>query len=324
MQFSAGAHFIVRITADDVGRRVSVRTVTGPGEAGARFTDTVGVLTSWADGVLSVTRRDGRVVEIAEAAMVAAKAVPPAPARRRGLPSADVAELTAVGVRAWPAPETERFGDWIARAGGGWTRRANSAVAPGGPSAGAPDLPGLMDWYAERRLPAVLHLGPGHEALAADLDGRGWAAGGHAVLLVGPLAPLADRTPDERVVVSEELTDAWLAGWPRAAEAPDVARRVLAGGPRVFFGVVPGAAVGRCVVDGRWAGYAAVRVAPDHHRTGLATAVMAELARAALGAGASAAYLQVETDNAPARALYAALGFGEHHGYHYRTAPPGR
>jgi predicted GNAT family acetyltransferase len=47
---------------------------------------------------------------------------------------------------------------------------------------------------------------------------------------------------------------------------------------------------------------------------------MAELARAALQEGASAAYLQVETGNAAARALYDALGFADHHTYHYRRA----
>jgi predicted GNAT family acetyltransferase len=32
-------------------------------------------------------------------------------------------------------------------------------------------------------------------------------------------------------------------------------------------------------------------------------------------------YLQVEDTNTAARALYQALGFTDHHGYHYRVAP---
>nr|WP_324612904.1 GNAT family N-acetyltransferase [Streptomyces sp. SBT349] len=301
--------------------------MTESGARGARFTDTVGVLTSWEDGVLSVTRRDGRVVRLNEAAMVAAKVVPPVPARPRGVPAAGAAELTAVGVRGWPAPETERIGDWLARAGDGWTRRANSAV-PAVPAATPPDLDRIAAWYAARGLPARLQLGEGQETLAAELDGRGWGADGHTMVRVAALAPLADRAPDERVNVGETLTEEWLRGWPRAGDAPATAARVLAGGPRVLFALVPGdagdagaAAVGRCVVDGRWAGYAAMRVDPAHRRTGLATAVMAELARAALVCGASAAYLQVEADNAAAGALYAGLGFVNHHAYHYRTAP---
>jgi N-acetylglutamate synthase len=333
VEFAQGARLAVRITRADVGKRVSVRTWAAPGDRPARFTDTVGVLVAWEDGVLSVTRRDGRVARLAESELVAAKVVPPGQAarpRRRGVPTAGVAELTAVAARAWPAPESERIGDWRLRAGAGWTRRANAAVAVG-PEAAPPDLDRLAAWYAARGLPARLQLttgggGDGDDRLAAELEAIGWRADGHTVVRVAALAPLADRDPDERVRVGRELTDEWLRGYPRASQDPGTARRVLSGGPSVWFAtvrarplVVP-RAVGRCVVDGRWAGFAAIEVAPAHRRTGLATAVMAELARAALGDGASAAYLQEETGNAPARALYHRLGFADHHHYHYRTA----
>ena len=70
------ARLIVRITPRDVGRRVTVRRRVPEG-----FRDAVGVLESWQDGVLTVRRRDGSVVEIDESAMVAAKVVPDPPAR---------------------------------------------------------------------------------------------------------------------------------------------------------------------------------------------------------------------------------------------------
>jgi ribosomal protein S18 acetylase RimI-like enzyme len=38
--------------------------------------------------------------------------------------------------------------------------------------------------------------------------------------------------------------------------------------------------------------------------------------------GAERAFLQVEQRNAPAVALYRKLGFGTHHTYRTRTAPP--
>jgi ribosomal protein S18 acetylase RimI-like enzyme len=107
----------------------------------------------------------------------------------------------------------------------------------------------------------------------------------------------------------------------------EVALRVLGSGASVWFATVPGegggapAAIGRCVVDGRWAGFAAVEVDPALRRQGLATAVMAALARQALEEGASAAWLQVEADNAGARAMYAGMGFGAHHSYHHYRSP---
>ena len=48
---------------------------------------------------------------------------------------------------------------------------------------------------------------------------------------------------------------------------------------------------------------------------------MAALARRALDEGASAAWLQVESDNAGARALYDGMGFAAHHAYHHYREP---
>ncbi|WP_078856544.1 GNAT family N-acetyltransferase [Streptomyces sp. NBRC 109706] len=328
MEFPVGARLEVRITPADVGKRVSIRTLAEPDGRSGRFTDTLGVLTAWRSGVLYVTHRTGRSVRLSESALVAGKVVPPTPARRRGIPAAGVRELVAVAARSWPAPETERQGDWLLRAGAGWTRRANSAV-PLGPD--APDLERLCAWYRDRGLPPRVQLTTGgadaDEALVARLAERGWHGDAFTALRVGALAPLADREPDPRVRVGRELTDEWLAANPSALRDRDTARRVLGAGPSVWFALVPAgageppAAVGRCVVDGRWAGFAAIEVAPEHRRRGLATALMAELARAALAEGASAAYLQVTHDNRAAAALYDRLGFAEHHHYHYRTAP---
>ena len=55
MKHTARGLLAVRLTPADVGKRVSVRTDTGMAPPAPRFTDTVGVLTSWSNGVLSVT-----------------------------------------------------------------------------------------------------------------------------------------------------------------------------------------------------------------------------------------------------------------------------
>lgn len=71
MEFSAAGRLEVRITTADVGKRVSVRRLSEAGAAGEKFTDTVGVLTSWTDGVLLITRKSGESVRVAESALVA-------------------------------------------------------------------------------------------------------------------------------------------------------------------------------------------------------------------------------------------------------------
>ncbi|WP_413103140.1 GNAT family N-acetyltransferase [Streptomyces sp. Inha503] len=329
MDFTTGGRLEVRITPDDVGKRVSVRLLTEDREPGATFTDVVGVLTSWTEGTLSITRRTGEPVRIAESSLVAGKVVPAAPARRRG-PATSAPELDRVAARAWPPVTSEPLGEWTLRASGGFTRRANSVLPLGDPGMGLDAaLRRVTEWYAARELPAYIQVSTGaegtQELLAAELESRGWIREVSSLMEIAALAPIGDLDADtSAVTLSARLDDAWLTRYQRSSGEPSPeARTVLSGGPSVWFATIAAeeggapAAIGRCVVDGRWAGFTAVEVAPERRRQGLAKAVMTALARKALDEGASAAYLQVETDNGGAHALYEGMGFTVHHSYHH-------
>ncbi|MFF7873374.1 GNAT family N-acetyltransferase [Streptomyces californicus] len=332
MEFTIGGRLDVRITPADVGKRVSVRCRTESGGAGAEFTDTVGVLTSWDRGVLSITRKSGEAVRIVESSLVAGKTVPAAPARRRG-PAASFEELAAVTARAWQPVESEPLGDWRLRAAGGFTRRANSALPLGDPGLPAGEaLDRVRAWYAERGLPPYVQTATGaagtQELLCAELERHGWRREVTAQVRIAALAPVGDGAADVAAVRLTRAPDAaWLARYQRFSTPGPHVLRVLESGPSVWFATVAGDgdapdAIGRCVVDGRWTGFMAVEVAPEQRRRGLATAVMTALARRALDEGASAAWLQVEEENEGARALYDGMGFALHHSYHhYRPAP---
>jgi hypothetical protein len=74
-----GVRYVVDVGPGDSGVRVSVRRTLPEGG----FADTLGTLLSWESGLLRVEKRDGTVVEIPAAEVVAAKRVPPPPERRR-------------------------------------------------------------------------------------------------------------------------------------------------------------------------------------------------------------------------------------------------
>ncbi|MFE3428779.1 GNAT family N-acetyltransferase [Streptomyces sp. NPDC059171] len=331
MEFTIGGRLEVRITPADVGKRVSVRRRTDGGGTGVEFTDAVGVLTSWQSGVVSITRKSGESVHIVESSLVAGKVVPAAPARRRG-PAASFEELAAVTARAWQPVESEALGDWRLRAAGGFTRRANSVLPLGDPGLPLGEAFGrVRRWYGERDLPAYIQPATGaegaQEVLCAELERHGWRREVSAEVRIAALAPVGDREAEVSAVrLSREPDAAWLARYQRFSTPGPHVLRVLGSGPSVWFASVPGSgdapdAIGRCVVDGRWAGFMAVEVAPAQRRRGLATTVMTALARRALDEGASAAWLQVEEDNEGARALYDGMGFTDHHRYHhYRSA----
>ncbi|MGW1292409.1 GNAT family N-acetyltransferase [Streptomyces sp. NPDC002533] len=331
MEFTIGGRLEVRITPADVGKRVSVRRRTDGDGTGVEFTDVVGVLTSWNDGVVAITRKSGESVHIVESSLVAGKVVPAAPARRRG-PAASFEELAAVTARAWQPVESEALGDWRLRAAGGFTRRANSALPLGDPGLPLGEALGrVRRWYEERDLPAYVQTATGaegtQELLCAELERHGWRREVSAEVRIAALAPVGDREAEVSAVrLTREPDAAWLARYQRFSTPGPHVLRVLGSGPSVWFATVPGSgdvpdAIGRCVVDGRWAGFMAVEVAPEQRRRGLATTVMTALARRALDEGASAAWLQVEEDNEGARALYDGMGFAGHHRYHhYRSA----
>ncbi|MFJ2864735.1 GNAT family N-acetyltransferase [Kitasatospora sp. NPDC087314] len=284
---------------------------------------------------MTVAPRSGEPVSFAEKLLVAGKVVPLFPARRAPLPAATPVELQRIAARGWPAVEQEPLGEWTLRASAGFTRRANSVQALGDPGLALPDaLAAVRAWYAARDLPAYVEvLTPGSPAdLRAELDRLG---AGYAPTLVRT-APLTGLTRigsgHDRVRLARTADAAWLSLYRRVGEdeaLEEAARQVVHGGPSVWFATVPGApgqpplAIGRCVIDGPWACFGAIEVAPYARRAGLATTVMAVLAARAAEEGATGGYLQVEADNAGAIALYDGLGFTTSHTYHYALLPQG-
>ncbi|MFJ2575589.1 GNAT family N-acetyltransferase [Kitasatospora aureofaciens] len=299
------------------------------------FRDAIGVLTSWDDHGLTVVPRAGEPVSFAEQLLVAGKVVPLFPARRAPLPAATPVELQRIAARGWPAVEQEALGAWTLRASAGFTKRANSVQAlgdPGLPTAQA--LAAVRDWYAARGLPAWVEVvTPGTaDDLRAPLELLG-PPDSPTLVRTSPLAGLArGGTGHDRVRLSRTAGPAWMSLYGKLSEDPAVreaARQVLHGGPSVWFATAPGAAgqpplaIGRCVIDGPWAGFGAIEVQPYTRRAGLATAVMAVLAARAAEEGATGAYLQVEADNDGAVALYDGLGFTTSHTYHYARLSQG-
>jgi ribosomal protein S18 acetylase RimI-like enzyme len=244
-------------------------------------------------------------------------------------PLPDVAPLERLAARTWRGLEEEPYGDWLLRAGGGFTGRANSVLVLGQPADPLPEaLDHVTRWYAARGLPARAQVPmPGGEAADAAFAAAGWPTPEDVLVLVAPLEGLP--APHVTVDLSPEPDVAWLAGYRyRGAPLPPVAREVLGNADSPVFASVrlspapaPLAAVARGAVVEDWLCVTAVTVDESARRQGLATAVMGALGRWAGARGATACLLQVSEDNAGALALYRRLGFTEHHRYHYRLAP---
>lgn len=282
-----------------VGQRVVVRRLV-PGETGPTggpaFTDVLGDCVAW-DPCVVVTAT-GERVEIPLELIVSGKPVPPRPSERL---RATVAECESHVAGLWSSVATTPIGAWQVRSSPAVRRRrANSCLAvvdPGLPLGEALDA--VRAAYDEQ--PALLHVETGSD-LAAALRAQGCTpAGGEAgFLLAGTARALRSAG---RVTAPVELT---VSGSHAAVS---------------IGGACDAIAEAQATVEGDWLGIHDLVVDPAHRRRGLARSALAVLLEWGAEQGAANAWLHVETDNVAAQAVYAWLGFAEHHRMEYLAVP---
>ncbi len=319
-----------------VGQRVSLRRrISRDDGPGPRFTDAVGELTGSGDGTFVVHARSGPV-RVDPAEVVAVRAVGPAPPRR---PSwAAVAHLEQLCADAWPPVVRRDLGGWRLRAAGGFTRRANSALAaadPGMPVADA--LVAVRAFAAEHAIAPVVAT-PQGSPWSNRVRDAGWVldpdrpAGSEVAVLVADLDTLA-RAPGgaAEVVFDPEPGTAWWGVFGEGPADPGAAARARVlvpgpDGPRSGFGLarrgtdVVGAVRATVVADHLY--LSRLHTAAPARRSGVAARLTAEAAAWGAARGARFAIAQVALHNEASRALFAGLGCTEHHRYHYLAPGP--
>jgi len=285
-----------------------VRGETGP-TGGPAFTDLLGICTAWGAGAMTLAPADAAPVEIALADIVSGKPVPPRPSHLARVSARD-AELRGIGLVA--GTETTELGEWVLRSsadvGGRLLKRANSCLALGSP--GVPfgqALTTLAAFYAERDRTPMAQVERGSSVEAA-FEAAGWEplGRGDALFLAAPVSRL------HRLLRSQDVRPTPVQV-TASASRPQVEVRDESG-MRI--------ASGAGLLDGDWLCVHGLAVDAAHRRRGLATAMMAELVEWGAERGARTAWLHVETDNAPALALYERLGFSEHHAMRYLVPSP--
>ncbi len=311
-----------------LGRRVALRHRLADG----LLTDAVGELADAGGGAVVVhTRRGG--VRVHRSAVVAVRAVPPPVPRRASW--AAVARLENLCADAWPARVDRPLGAWRLRAAGGFTGRANAALAVGDP--GVP-VPAALD--AVRAFAAAHGVGPRVQAPTGSpweraVAAEGWvldaghAAGAEVAVLVADVDRLAGpgdpgRRGGREVALSPEPTDAWWALALGRDPTPDERRVLAPDGPLpTAFGVVRDTGVVRAAVVDDHVHLSRLAVTPAARRAGAGTRLVAAAAAWGRARGARWAVLQVALHNTAARALHERLGATEHHRYRYLVPPPG-
>lgn len=264
---------------------------TGP-TGGPAFTDVLGICESWADGVAVIRPETGAPVSIPISLIVSGKPVPPRPSVRARVSARDAERHVAA---LFPGVEVTGLGDWSIRwepePVGRLRKRANSCLAIGDPGVTIGEaLDRVTAFYTSRERQPIVQVEQDTDVERA-VAAAGWrAVPGDAAFLVASVAQVRRRLPAPGLPVTVDGNQAV---------------------------VDTGIAFGRSGMDGDWVGVHDLAVDNAHRRQGLARRVMASLLDAAAERGATTAWLHVETDNAPALALYDSLGFIEHHRCRY-------
>jgi len=301
-------------------------------------TDALGDLVAIDADTVSIRTRLG-VEVIDRSAVVAAKEVPPK-ASRRGAPHLAISmrDLERTMVEGWPPLERASIGDWLLRAGAGFTGRANSVLPLGTPGVSLSEAVDHCErWYDQRGLRRLFALfGPAgfavtDDPLGADLLARGYEPFNSTVVLtaaVRSLPPALPHPSGARVRLESAPSPRWWDTWAamdgrvgQSADGGSAVRALLTGSPDQQFASleVDGEVVGLCrfAFAQGWAGVFALHVAPEYRRTGVAVQLMGALGDASRSRGIRSVYLQVLKTSAPALGLYEQLGFSTHHEYRY-------
>ncbi len=253
--------------------------------------------------------------------------------------------LDEVSANATLAPVTRLVDGWLAKSAPELPfRRANAVLPPMGAGSDLARVDAAVDsleeWYGERGLRVVVQVSFGDaaaEALDEHLAERGYEVEAPVVVKVGASADvlarcMAESQPgvdaDVRVGVHEDWDT--ICG---EVHGPDEAARIrtasfgrmvepLSVGALVAVGRVEGepAGVGFGVVERGHLGVFGLCTVERRRRRGVATAILGALVGAAGEGDVPRTYLQVESGNAPARAMFASAGYSSSHRYHYRVS----
>jgi len=236
-------------------------------------------------------------------------------------------QLERTMFRAWPSFETVDYDGWILRFADGYTKRANSANPHFGSSLPlAEKIAKCEAAYRERGLPAIFRVTPFSQPAGLDdtLEELGYETLDPTLVMTRSLDCVpGDETSSELIVSSEDWFDAFDEFRKLETFERDSHRRIIesSGGERVFAAISADGkprACGLGVLVDDVIGLFDMFTRESHRGCGLASSIVHSILERACEREARTGFLQVRSQNFPARRLYEGFGFKVAYPYWYR------
>ena len=253
-----------------------------------------------------------------------------------------LSRIEDAGINASAPPQQRWLDGWLLRYSGGKAKRARCVQAVADGLLPLADRLALCQAVlADAGLPMVVRITPFSQpaGLDATLAVWGWTLLDDTRVMVAPQCP-SRAEPLPSSVQLERLDHAAFAeavgalrGSPAAQRQAQAERLALSPVPYQGWVLRSTAATdqsqgqvlacAQTAAEADMVGLYDVFTHPQARGQGLARQLCQQLLARAHADGARMAYLQVEADNAPARAIYHRLGFDDVYAYHYRVPPAG-
>ena len=270
-------------------------------------------------------RKDGTAAKFDPAHVVAWRQVPITPTKSD---SASVIEsLEKIAQQNWMPEKIEEIGSWQLRSNKGFSFRANSTLPLGGKGFGDPGIElnqaisRVIDFYAELNQPAIFQILPSiHRELERSIKAIGFRSKGEVrfetmriddsvIIDVGDFL-------DIQVQISNYPTDDWL----ELHGDDEISAELMLRTPSKYLHLYQQSelvATSRAAFTEDWAGISRVRVRQDKQGQGFGKKIMLATLQEIKDSGVENAFLQVESENVNALAIYHSVGFSLHHYLNY-------
>ena len=239
-------------------------------------------------------------------------------------------ELEYLASHCWPAREVERYKGWIIHWNDGITWRANSVlpIEPMDEVQLEEAIEYVISFYDERMTPSAFKLTEASvpndlDETLADMGIEKRMITHVQTITIDELSCIYPRVPVDILKVDDDSIDTLMFESGFDDTNADVRRGIInriEGDKGIARVMIDGklAGVGLGVVQESWLGIFSIRTLSEYQRRGVAWSISCALGMWGEDLGANTAFLQVESRNGPALALYESMGFETMYTYWYR------